>query len=168
MRLPTIRLVPAAALGALALFASTHASADVSKKIQAQFRGKILITAEELPDTDGMSDAESTKLLKKLDQSKLVGQPGGEVKAWTFYYTAFLKQPAGTRELSLDFHKTDKDKTYAANSRLTVDPGLTIISGRLSIDENEGPNPGTTYDLVLRGKIKGREVELARTRVTLE
>jgi hypothetical protein len=168
MQLSTHRFVPAAALAAVVLLAGALAHAGVSKKVQAKFRGQILVTTEELPDTEGMSDVEAAQVLKKLDQSKIVGSDGGEVKSWTFYYTAFLKQPAGTKDLSLDFHKTDKDKTYAANSRLTVDPGLTIIMGRLTIDENEGPNPGTTYDLFLRGKLKGKEVVLAKTRITLE
>lgn len=144
------------------------AHADTSKGVQKAFRGDILITPDALPDTEGMSDSEAIKELKRASLKKVKGTPGDDVKAWTFYYTAFLKKPAGVKDVRLDFHKTDKEKTYAANQRLVIDPSLTIITGRLTIDENEGPNPGTTYDVILRGKKAGKEIDLARTRVTLE
>jgi hypothetical protein len=157
-------------IAAAALVASAWvAHASVSKSVEKKFKGRILVTDEPLPMADGESDGETIKLFEKLNKKAVQGAKGEEASSWTFHYTAFLKQPSGTSDLSLDFHKLDKDKTYVANSRLSgVDPKLTIVTGMLTIDENEGPAAGTTYDLVLRAKKGSKEIELARTRVTLK
>jgi hypothetical protein len=67
----------------------------------------------------------------------------------------------------MDFLTVDDKKLYVANKRLGVDKGMTIVEGLLTIDENEGPSAGNTYDVILRVRKGKKEVELARTRVTL-
>ncbi|RMH42002.1 MAG: hypothetical protein D6689_09395, partial [Deltaproteobacteria bacterium] len=90
------------------------------------------------------------------------------VKAWTFYYTAFLKTAPKTDELSMDFHTADKKKAYVANKRLQVDRNLTVVTGRVTITEDDGPAAGRTYHVILRARRGNRDIDLARTTLTLK
>ena len=158
----------AVVVGLVGLALALVAHAGMSKKVQNKFKGRILISDEELPDGDSSDDAGTIRKFEKLHKTSVQSDKVDDVASWTFFYTAFLKTQPGSGGLTMDFHKTDKAKTYVANSRLEVDSSLTIISGRLTIDENEGPNPGTAYDVIIRGKKGGKEIELARTRLTLK
>lgn len=157
----------AAIAGAGLLFANIG-EAGMAKQVIKAMKGKILITEAPLPDGDGEDAKATLKTFKGLTLKAVTGTAAGEVKAWTFHYTAFLKTKPTSRSLTFDFHKVDKAKTYVANKKLDMDPGSTILSGRIDIDEDEGPTAGTTYDIVLRGKRGKKEIVLARTRLTLK
>jgi len=158
----------AAAVGAVMLLAGSLAFAAVTKKVQRAFQGKILITADTLPDGNVDDDGGTIKRYKSLDLTSIKHDEDGGIATWTFNYTAFFRKPIGVSQVSLDFHKVDKAKSYVANKRFGVDPKLTILSGRLTITEDDGPAAGQTYELVLRGKRGKKEVDLAKTRLKLE
>jgi hypothetical protein len=142
------------------------AGADIPKKVQAKFKGQILITDEDLPE--GLELADAVKAYKKLDKSTVKGEDVDGVRSWQFNYTAFLKSAPKAKELTLDFHTADKENLYIANKRLELSGTVTIVSGRLSISEDDGPSKGKTYHLILRARQGGKEVELARTKLRLD
>jgi hypothetical protein len=161
------RTILTSATVALALTAAVTAHATLSPKVQRTFRGRILVTLEPLPEDAG-NDAKTIKVYTGLHQKQLKSQSVEEAATWTFYYTAFMTGDPPSDELSLDFHTTDKAKAYVANKRLHVESGAKTLTGFLTIDENEGPNPGTTYDVILRGQKGDQWVDLAKTRLTLQ
>jgi hypothetical protein len=152
---------------AIALMIGAAAHADIPKQVQTKFRGHILITNEPLPE-DVMDAKSAISEFKKLDKKALKGEAVDGVKSWTFFYTAFLKKAPGTGDLTLDFHTADKEKLYVANKRLKVNGSLTIIAGRLTISEDDGPAAGKTYHLILRAKLGKKELEIAKTKLKLE
>ncbi len=156
----------AAVIAAFAM-ASTAAHADVPKKVQAKFRGQILISTDPLPE-DIEDTGAAVKQYKSLNISSVKRDAGDGVPSWTFYYTAFLKTAPKVSEMSLDFHTADKEKLYVANKRLQVSGTLTVITGRITISEDDGPAAGKKYDLILRAKKGRKEIELAKTTLTLK
>lgn len=159
--------------GALALaFVITtvdSAQADVSQKVQKAFRGKILITDGPLPNARS-TDSATIEHFKKaqLTEIKHTSEEDG-VRQWDIDYTAFLKKAPKVRSLSFDFYTADKSKLYVANKGIMgIDPKLTIMNGRLSINEDEGVNRGRTYVVKLTGTVKKREVVFATAKITLK
>ena len=141
------------------------AEADISKKVQAAFKGKILITATPLADSMG-DDKETIAAYNKAVLKEVKGEPGEEdARSWSFHFTAFLTRPAGKTELSLDFYNANKE--YVANKRLTgIDGSMSVLNGEISFDENDNVNPNTTYTIKLAGEVKGREVVFATAILT--
>lgn len=153
---------------ALVLTAMGTAHADVSKKVQKTFRGDILITQGPLPEVVG-EDAEVIGAYKKARARSLKHTENEGVAEWSFDYTAFLKKAPKVSSLSVDFYTADKDKLYVANKGLMgVDPNGTILSGTLTINEDDGLNRGRTYLVKITGKVKGRDVTFAETKITMK
>jgi len=152
----------------VALLVARGAIADeVSKGVQKAFQGKILISDKPLPLVE--DDKAAIKQYRELDKKSLSHGDVEGVPSWTFHYTAFLKQAPKINELSLDFYTADKEKLYVANKRFTgIDPALKVLEGNLTMNEDDNLNAGRTYDLKLVGKVKGREVVFATTRVTFK
>src|SRR5688572_25723684 len=157
----------AAALAAV-LVTVGLAHAGVSKKVQAKFKGQILISDEALPDA-AADDAATIKLYQEMRKNEIQGSVRDDVASWQFHQTAFLPRAPGVGDLSLDFYRVDGNKRiYVADVGLVVDPGLTIVSGSVSISEDDNVTRGTTYEVVLSGKVGGKEVKFARTTLTLK
>jgi len=151
MRLPMIILA-----GVVLLAGAKVGNADVSVGVQKAFRGSILITTDKLPDKLD-SDAETTY----LDHTDNDG-----VATWSFHYLAFFTKSCGTNALSVDFYTADKEKLYVANKGLMgVDPKMQVLSGALSITEDEGLNPGRDYIVEITGEIRGKEVVFAKAKL---
>jgi hypothetical protein len=153
---------------ALVVTALGTAQADLSKNVQKSFRGDILITNGPLPEVAG-SDAEVIAAYKKARAKSLKHTKVEGVAEWSFDYTAFLKQAPKVTTLSVDFHTADKEKLYVANKGLMgVDPTLPILSGTLTINEDDGLNVGRTYIVKITGKVKGKNVTFAETTITMK
>lgn len=151
-------------IAALVLGASPGvAHADLSKKVIAAFKGKVLVTTAPLePGTD---DKGTIAHFKKAALSAITGAPNAEdVTEWTFVYTAFLKQ-RGDSSLKLEFHE---GKKYVADKTLSgIDPSLTVLEGDISINEDDGLVKGRTYTLKLVADAGGKEAILASTTLTM-
>lgn len=145
------------------------ATADVTPKVQKAFRGTILITPDGLPDPRS-TDAETIAAFKKAQAKSLKGTQNAEgVAEWSFQFTAFLKKAPKVSTLSIDFYTDDKDKLYVANKGMMgVDPNMDILSGSVSISEDDGPVKGKRYIVKLTGKVKKKEVVFAETKIKLE
>ncbi len=140
------RLMSAAAL-AVAVVAATSAPvfADFSKSVTGSFKGQIVISKDELPV--GKNDKDTVAKIKKAQLKELTGAPTGEdVQGWNFHYTAFLSK-AGAKTLKMEFLNGDK---LAADKQLDgIDPKSTVLSGDISINEDEGLAKGKTYSIRL-------------------
>jgi len=136
------------------------AQADMSKKVIAAFKGKIIVSNSPL-ESQGDDKATIAKI-KKDTLTSVVGAPGGDdVYAWSFVYTAFLSKASGTTTLTLEFYDGTK---YVADQKLTgVDPKMTVLEGDVGITEDDGLTKGKKYTVKL---VKGENTVLAST--TLE
>ncbi|MBT8493487.1 MAG: hypothetical protein KJO07_10555 [Deltaproteobacteria bacterium] len=156
-----------AVLVAVALVGGT-ASADIGKKVRKRLAGKILITEKALPT--GLDDDNATvKKYKSLAVKTVKHEVVQGIPTWNFHYTAFLKTAPKVSNLAFDFYTTDKKPLYVADKRFTgVDPKIKILSGVLTINEDDNVNKNRTYVIKLTGKVRGREKVFATTKVTFK
>lgn len=140
------RLMSAAVIAAAAVLAGGIASADMSKAVIGAFRGQLVISKDELPE--GKNDKDTIAKIKGARLTELVGTPTGEdVTSWHFHYTAFLNK-TGAKTLKMEFYRDGKQ--YSADKRLDgVDPKSAVLTGDISIDENEGLAKGKSYVIKL-------------------
>ena len=152
----TFLALPFAAALVLGLGAAP-AHADLSKKVIAAFKGKILVSDGPLEPAG--DDKATIAAFKKKSLTEVAGSPNGdEVQQWTFVYTAFLKS-SGATSLKLEFYDGTK---YVADQALSgVDPKLTVLNGDVSLSEDDGLTKGKRYTLKLTGTVKGKEVVFA-------
>jgi len=144
---------------------SAVAYADLSKKVIAEFKGHILISNGPL---EAAGDDKATIAEFKKANLKVVEGQDGEVKAWHFNYTAFLKK-TGASEMKFEFYTDDKDAKYAADRRLAgVDATTPVLTGEIDINEDDGVTRGKTYKLKLVGTFKGKDVTVSETAITLK
>jgi hypothetical protein len=121
--------------------------ADMSRGVISAFRGQLVVSKDELPE--GKNDSDTIKKIKDARLKELPGEAKGDVQSWHFHYTAFLNK-TGSKVLKLEFMTADKDKRLAADQRLDgVDPKSSVLTGDISIDEDEGLAKGKSYTLNL-------------------
>lgn len=152
---------------ALALVAAVAvAQAGIGKSVQKHFKGQVLITLQALP-TDITSPKATIKAFEKLRQRVLHHETDDGTPTWSFQMTAFMKRAPRTSRLSLDFYTDDHAHKYVANAGLMgVDPRVPILSTHVSISTDDGLDVNKRYDVRLTATLHGREVVLARTKVT--
>jgi hypothetical protein len=161
------RILSASAIALVLAAVGATASADLSKKVIAEFKGQIVVSSEGLEAAG--DDKAAIAAIKKARLKEVKGEPNGDdVVAWKFNYTAFLKK-TGATELTFEFYTDDKDARYAANQRLAgVDPTTPVLTGAIEITEDDGLARGKSYKLKLSGKIKGKDVVLAETPIQMK
>jgi hypothetical protein len=135
--------------------------ADVSRNVIAAFRGQFVITKDDLPE--GKNDADTIAKIKKVRLTELQGTPTNtDVVAWHFHYSAFLSK-TGSKALKLEFMI---DKRLAADQRITdVDPKSSLLTGDISIDEDEGLAKGKTYTVNL---VDDKDHVVSSTKLTMK
>ena len=142
---------------------SSLAHADFSRKVTATFKNQIVVSTAELPA--GKTDKETIDGIKKSRLAELPSHDAGEGKAWTFHYTAFLSKGAAPT-LMVKFFTADKAASYVADLTLSgVDPKSTVLSGDLTISEDEGLTRGKPYIMKL---VLANDTVLAQTAVTMK
>jgi hypothetical protein len=134
-----------AAVLAVALMSAPQALwADVSKPVIGAFKGQLVVTNEELPT--GKNDKDTIAKIKKAQLKELTGAANEDVTSWNFHYTAFLTK-TGAKNLKMEFLKGDK---LAADKQLDgIDPKSTVLTGDITINEDEGLAKGNTYQIRL-------------------
>lgn len=141
------RTTMTAAVFAAALVAGVAgrvAYADLSNGVISTFHGQLVISKDELPE--GKNDKESVSKIKAATLTTIEGTKNDDVTFWHFHYTAFLTK-AGSTKLTLEFMKDGK---LAANQQLDgIDPKSHVLTGDISINEDEGLNRGKTYTVQL-------------------
>jgi len=118
--------------------------ADMSRPVISAFKGQFVVSKDELPT--GKNDKDTIAKIKKEQLKELTGTPGEDNTIWNFHYTAFLTK-TGAKNLKLEFMK---GKNLAADKQLDgIDPKSAVLSGDITIDENEGLAKGSTYQVQL-------------------
>ena len=157
------RLMSAAVLVAAAVGWSGLASADMSRTVTSAFRGELVITKGELPE--GKTDKDTIARIKTDRLKELTGEAREDVVYWHFHYTAFLTK-AGSTLLKMEFYTNDKDKKFVADNRLDgVDPKTMVLSGDISINEDEGLSKGKSYIIKL---VNDKDVVVASTPLVMK
>jgi hypothetical protein len=147
-----------ATLVALAVAWGGIASADLSKTVLTAFKGELVITKGELPE--GKTEKDTIAKIKAERLKELTGEARGDVTYWHFHYTAFLSKPGAT-QLKMEFWTNDKDKKFVADNRLEgVDPKITVLSGDISINEDDGLLKSRPYIIKL---VNDKDVVVAST-----
>jgi hypothetical protein len=138
-------------------------SADMSNTVISAFKGELVITKAELPE--GKSDKDTVAKIKAERLKELVGEAKDDVVYWHFHYTAFLTK-AGANQLKMEFYTNDKDKKFVADNRLDgVDPKSMVLSGDISINEDEGLSKGKPYLIKL---VTDKDVTVASTPLVMK
>lgn len=140
------RRVMSAAVMAVAFIAAAPNSvwADMSRPVISAFKGQLVVSSDELPT--GKNDKDTIAKIKKAQVKELTGTASEDVTSWTFHYTAFLSK-GGTNHLKMEFMKGDK---LSADKQLDgIDPKSAVLSGDISINEDEGLAKGNTYQIRL-------------------
>jgi len=123
---------------------TTVATADISKAVIGAFRGKLIITKGELPE--GKNDKDTIAKIKAANLTSLDGEARDDVQHWHFSYAAFLSK-TGATTLKLEFYN---GKQLSADKTLDgIDPKSGLLTGEISINEDEGLAKGKTYTIKL-------------------
>ncbi|MDQ3368712.1 MAG: hypothetical protein M3680_25055 [Myxococcota bacterium] len=147
---------PGAAVLVAALLLGGTASADMSKSVISAFRGQLVISKSELPE--GKNDKDTIAKIRKEKVTEVVGTANEDVTAWTFHYTAFLSK-TGASTLKMEFY-ADGKKFVADKTLDGVDPKSGVLSGEISINEDEGLSKGKAYVIKL---VAGKNTVVAST-----
>jgi hypothetical protein len=130
---------------AVVMVTGNAASADMSKPVIAAFKGQLVVTKGELPE--GKNDKDTIAKIKGERLKEISGQKNEDVTSWFFHYTAFLNKAGATR-LRMEFYVDGKK--FVADKRLDgVDPKSGVLSGDISINEDEGLIAGKGYVIKL-------------------
>jgi hypothetical protein len=152
----TAVLVAAAAWGGIA-------AADVSPAVIKAFRGDLVVTKGDLPE--GKNEKDTIAKIKAERLKEITGDVRDDAVSWHFHYTAFLTKPGAT-QLKMEFYTTDKAKKFVADNRLDgVDPKSTVLSGDISISEDEGLTKGKAYLVKL---VTDKNVQVASTSLVMK
>ena len=139
------RVMSAATLAVAFVVATTTASfADMSKSVISAFKGQVVVSKGELPV--GKNDKDTITKIKKEQLKEVTGTASDDVTSWYFSYTAFLSQ-TGAKNLKMEFLKGGK---LAADKQLDgIDPKSGVLTGEITINEDEGLAKGNTYQIQL-------------------
>jgi hypothetical protein len=138
------RMMSAAVLAVALMSAPQTLWADVSKPVISAFKGQLVISNQELPT--GKNDKDTIAKIKKAQLKEITGAPNEDVTSWNFHYTAFLTK-TGAKNLKMEFLKGDK---LAADKQLDgIDPKSSVLTGDITINEDEGLAKGNTYQIRL-------------------
>lgn len=137
------RVISAAAIAVAFVVATSQPTfADMSKTVISAFKGQIVISKGELPV--GKNDKDTITKIKKEQLKEITGQANDDVTSWYFSYTAFLSK-TGSKNLKMEFLKGDK---LAADKQLDgIDPKSGVLTGEITINEDEGLAKGNTYNI---------------------
>jgi hypothetical protein len=149
-----------AAVLAAVVAAGGVANADLSRGVISSFRGQLVISKDELPE--GKTDKDTITKINGVRLKTLEGAKNDDVVFWHFHYTAFLNK-TGSTTLKLEFLK--EDGKLSADQRLEgVDAKSGVLSGDISINEDEGLAAGKTYTVQL---INASNSVVATTKLTM-
>ncbi|MEO8703737.1 MAG: hypothetical protein ABI867_27045 [Kofleriaceae bacterium] len=117
----------------------------MSRGVIGAFKGQLVISKAEL--SDGKNDKETIAKIKSEKLTEIAGETNDDVTYWNFHYTAFLNR-TGFSKLRMEFYRDGKQ--YAADKQLDgIDPKSTVLTGQISINEDEGLSKGKTYVIKL-------------------
>ena len=121
------------------------ANAEMSRGVIAAFKGQLVISKTDLPE--GKNDKDTITKIKAAKVTTLEGTAQEDVTYWNFHYTAFLNK-TGNATLKMEFYRDGKQ--FVADKTLDgVDPKSAVLTGDISINEDEGLAKGKAYVIKL-------------------
>ncbi len=146
----------------LAIVAGGVANADISSRnVITAFRGQLVVSKAEI--SEGKNDKDTIAKVKAENLKELKGEEVNDVTQWNFHYTAFLTK-TGNASLKMEFYRDGKQ--YSADKRLDgIDPKSGVLTGQITIDEDEGLAKGKSYTIKLVGP---NDSVVASTTVTMK
>jgi hemoglobin len=149
-------------VAAIAAFTFGVASADeYSAAVQTAYKGKLVISKDEVEP--GKTDKQTVDKLKAGSLSAITGEIAADVTQWHFHYAAFLSR-TGATSLKIEFVTDDAGHRLAADKQLEgLDPKSSVITGDITIDEDEGVAVGKTYVVEV---VAGHGDVVAKTTIT--
>jgi hypothetical protein len=158
----SIRHPMSIAVLAAAIAVGGTASADMSKTVINAFRGQLVVSKGDLPE--GKNDKDTIAKIKAAKLTTLEGETRDDVTYWHFSYAAFLSK-TGASTLKMEFYK-DNGKQLSADKTLdSIDPKSSLLTGEISINEDEGLAKGKTYTIKL---VTDRDAVVATTTLTMK
>jgi len=155
-----LRMMSAAVLAAALVVGGGLASADMSRPVISAFKGQLVVSKDELPE--GKNDKDTIAKIKAAKIAALTGEAQEDVTYWNFHYTAFLSK-TGSSKLKMEFYN---GKQLAADKTLDgIDPKSAVLSGDISINEDEGLAKGKTYTVKL---VNAQDQTVASTPLTMK
>ena len=137
------------------------AYADLTRPVIAAFKGQLVITKDELPE--GKNDKDTIAKIKAAKVTTLQGTAQEEVTYWNFHYTAFLKKTGATK-LKMEFYRDGKQ--FVADKTLDgIDPKSAVLTGQISINEDEGLSKGKAYVIKL---VAGKNTVVSTTNLLMK
>ena len=156
-----MRKIISTAVVALAIVIGGVASADMSRGVIAAFKGQLVISKTDLPE--GKNDKDTISKIKAAKLTELTGQAQEDVTYWNFHYTAFLSK-TGNTTLKMEFYRDGKQ--FVADKTLDgVDPKSPVLTGDISINEDEGLAKGKAYVVKL---VAGKSTVVATTNLLMK
>jgi len=156
----SLRMMSAAVLAAALVVGGGLASADMSRPVISAFKGQLIVSKDELPE--GKNDKDTIAKIKAAKVVALTGEAQEDVTYWNFHYTAFLSK-TGSAKLKMEFYN---GKQLAADKTLDgIDPKSAVLSGDISINEDEGLAKGKTYTVKL---VNAQDQTVASTPLTMK
>jgi len=157
--------VAALAVGLLLVATGGAQAQECSAKVSKTFKGKLVITDQQLDLGGEASDVIAS--IKKKSLTTIRSEEIEDVPTWGFFFTAFLSRSPGARSVSLDFFTDDGERRYVANKRLDgINPSVDLLQHNVIITEDDGLNKGKRYLVKLTSQVKGKEVVLATTKLS--
>lgn len=145
----------------LALVVGGVARAEMSRGVIAAYKGQLIVSKNELPE--GKNDRDTIAKIKSEKLTELVGTAKEDVTSWSFHYTAFLSR-TGASKLKMEFYRDGKQ--YAADKQLDgIDGKSAVLTGDITIDEDEGLAKGKTYVIKLA---TDKDVVVAQTTLVMK
>ena len=155
----------ASAVAALLLCSFGLAYAQ-SKQFYKQHKGQLLVSTEPFEASD--DDAALSAQAKKA-KGELTATGGSEDSAeWRFHWMAVLNAKPGSANATIFFYDITKERKQATYKDIGLDTdGLMVVSD-LVITEDDGLKKGNKYELVLAVEKGGKQVVLAKGKVTFK
>jgi len=136
------------------------ATADMSKAVIGAFRGQLVISKGDLPE--GKNDKDTISKIKAAKLTSLDGEARDDVTYWHFSYAAFLSK-TGASTLKMEFYN---GKQLSADKTLDgIDGKSALLTGEISINEDEGLAKGKTYTIKL---VTDKNAVVAQTTLTMK
>jgi hypothetical protein len=153
-------------LAAVSLLVASVAFAQ-STKFYKKYKGQFFVTdtAFEIVDDDAAMAAQVKKAKTELKSN------GGneDAAAWRFNFMAVLNKKPGTASATIFFYDvTTRERKQATYKDIGIDGEQLIIVSDLDISEDDGLKKGNKYEIVLSVQQGGKQVTLAKGKVTFK
>jgi hypothetical protein len=138
-----------------------------STKFYKKYKGQLIVSDkpfEVVDDDDAMA-----KQIAKNSKSELAASGGTEDGAsWDFHWIAVLNKKPGVSNATVFFYDITKERKQATYKDIGCDPNQLIIVSDMSIGEDDGLKKGNKYEIVLSVEQGGKQIPLAKGKVTFK